>query len=611
MCGIIGYIGTQNPTELLLRGLKQLEYRGYDSAGIAVISPKNVDIIRSTGHVANLENKVKSRKILGTTGMGHTRWATHGEVSESNSHPHQAGWITLVHNGIIENYAELKNHILQEHRTLQSETDSEIVAHLLDMELQQGTTLTSALTRILPQLKGSSAFVINDARDPDTLVGVSNGIPLWVGPKGQEIYLSSDSRGLAPFTEQGYFLKTGEIVQCRRGGFDLLDFTGKRIHQTLSFVPLSYESTELSGFEHYMHKEIFEQPGAILRTLSSQLNQNTLEHLPWETWDHVLLVGCGSARHAGLVSQKFLEEKVRVPVTVEYGSEFRESINCISKSSLVICISQSGETADTLTALREAKKRGFSTLCITNVKESTLAREAQYALFTEAGGEVSVASTKAFTSQVSLLLQLSLRWAQTKCPAFEGDYRYYEETLLNLPELIAQTLQRERQLRQLCPRVSESSHFFFLGKGVLYPVALECALKLKEISYSFAEAYPAGELKHGPLALIDKRSTVVLLAPGQSANPNWVSHEGVGAQEKMMSTLREVKSRGATIWTWGSENDFFKRESHFFTSLPSSNRLAEPILFSCLGQLFAYHFAKLKGCEIDMPRNLAKSVTVE
>lgn len=611
MCGIVGYVGNENQKSILIKGLKRLEYRGYDSSGLAVINKQETQVVRSVGKVSHLEQKASQLVLEGEVGMAHTRWATHGKVCENNSHPHQAGNIVLVHNGIIENFQELKKEVLKDNRILNSDTDSEILAHFIDLEVSKGLTLLESLPQILPRLQGSYAFLVNNQMEADSLIGVSNRIPLWVGAELENVFMSSDSRGISPFTHRGYCLRSGEIVKCKRGGFEIYDFKGNIITQNLSFTSLTEDTSELAGFEHYMQKEIFEQPSAILRTLQQFEKTKILEGESISVWNSATLIGCGSARHAGLVGKKYFEEIAQIPSTSEYASEYRESFKNNNSSNLIICVSQSGETADTVSALREAKEQGLTTLAITNVKESTLAREAKYVQFTAAGPEVSVASTKAFTCQASVLLELAIRWALEKRRIGPSEALSLQELVSSLPELVAQTLQREKQIKFIAQKLVHSSHFFFLGKGILYPIALEAALKLKEISYSFAEAYPAGELKHGPLALIDEKSTVIILAPGKSKDANTPHGAIPKAAEKMMSSLQEVKSRGATIWTWGPDNEFFRKESHFFTSLPASDPYTTPILHSVVGQLFAYHFAKLKEREIDMPRNLAKSVTVE
>jgi glucosamine--fructose-6-phosphate aminotransferase (isomerizing) len=611
MCGIVGYVGTENPKTILLKGLKRLEYRGYDSAGVAVINPSESQVVRSVGKVSNLEQKLSQYRLEGTTGMAHTRWATHGRVSENNSHPHRAGLITLVHNGIIENFQQLKTEVIENKRTLSSDTDTEILAHIIDMEVEKGFSLLESLTNIIPRLEGSYALLVNSLKESESLIGVSNRIPLWVAKENENIYLSSDALGLSPFSQKGYCLRTGEIVKCRKGVFEIFDFKGNIMTQNLSFTSFTEDSTELIGFEHYMQKEIFEQPSAILRTLEHFRATRVLKGESLSRWKTATLVGCGSARHAGLIGKKYLEEIAQIPSYSEYASEYRDSYKNQNSSNLMICISQSGETADTIAAFRDAKTNGLSTLGITNVKESTLARESEYVHFTAAGAEVSVASTKAFSCQLSLLLALSIQWATEQNRINQSDILKFKDLLSYLPELVAQTLQRDKQIKLIAQKLIHSSHFFFLGKGILYPIALESALKLKEISYAFAEAYPAGELKHGPLALIDENSTAIILAPGKSKDKKSNIATSQEAEDKMMSALQEVKSRGATVWTWGPENDSFRKESHFFTPIPSSNSYVSPILHSVIGQLFAYHFAKLKGREIDMPRNLAKSVTVE
>ena len=611
MCGIVGYIGNKVPKDIILKGLKQLEYRGYDSSGLAVIHSDGTQIVRAVGKVSNLESKVAQMTFKGTTAMGHTRWATHGAVTEENSHPHRAGNTTLVHNGILENFSQLREEVIEHQRALKSDTDTEIIAHLIDIESEKGIPLRECLVRVVPKLKGSYAFVVSSSKEPNLLIGVCNGIPLWIGPNGEDIYLSSDLRGLSPFTNRGFCLKKGEWAECRNGSVQISNFAGIIVTEHLSFVPINQESSGLDGYEHFMLKEILEQPLAILKTVQSLNSTLLLETLPLENWNSVVFVACGSARHSGLMGQKYFDNLAGISSSVEYASEFKDRLEILPSSTLIILISQSGETADTISALREAKAMGLSTLSITNVKQSTLARESDYSIFTEAGTEVSVASTKAFTAQVSLLMGLAVHWGIQKNILSIPTALKLQENFALLPELVAQTLKLDVEIRATARELLFSNHFFFLGKGILFPIALECALKLKEISYSFAEGYPSGELKHGPLALIDKKSTVIILAPGKSSVTSEFETENIQLQEKMMSALQEVKSRGATVWVWGAEHEFFRKEAHFFSPIPDCISLLEPILDSVLGQLFAYHFAKLKGTEIDTPRNLAKSVTVE
>lgn len=613
MCGIIGYVGSKNPTEILIAGLKQLEYRGYDSAGVAVISSSATQIVRSVGPVASLEQKLANYILEGTAGMGHTRWATHGTVNETNCHPHRGGNTTLVHNGIIENYIELKEQIKSEGRNPCSDTDSEVLAHVIDLEVARGKKLRDALRQILPHLKGSYAFVVSHQSEPNVLVGVSNGIPLWVGIEGEEVYLSSDTRALSRFTSRGFALKRSEIVQCEPGRFQVFDFSGSQITGNIPMLSISTDESELIGFEHYMRKEIFEQPLAVLKTQDFLNQTESLSQLPLKRWTEVQLVGCGSARHAALIGKQYFEQITKVRAQADYANEFKECFEHTPKSTLVILISQSGETADTLCALREAKRRGLATLSITNRPLSTLALESDHTLFTQAGPEISVASTKAFTTQVTTILSLALEWAYQREQIPSSQRPNNNPLIHELPESIAQTLQKEKQIRLVSESLLNSSHFFFLGRGLQFSMAQECALKLKEISYCFAESYPAGELKHGPLALIDNKATVILLTSSQVEHPlNFTLSPLQSSQDlKMRNTLQEVKSRKAKVWTWGLEDSYFLKESNYFTAIPHSHRMIEPILQNVLGQLFAYHLARLKGREIDRPRNLAKSVTVE
>jgi len=626
MCGIIGYIGFQNPKGILLDGLKRLEYRGYDSAGIAIIEKnRGVEVFRSEGRLANLETLLADREFDGAVGIGHTRWATHGAPTEINAHPHRVGAITLVHNGIIENYLQHKEHLLKLGRRIASDTDSEIVAHLFDIEVQAGRTLTQALQAVLPTLKGSYAFVILNDKEPDLLVGVRNGAPLLAGVGEHENFIASDVQAILHRTNRIVYLKDGEVAVCHKGQFELQDKMGKPLPFQIKTLNWNPEQMSKSGYRHYMLKEIHEQPQALTNTIEGNIDHQlgivSLSELApldqkLKNVRRICIVACGTARHAGLVGKNYFERFAQIPVDVDFGSEFRYRNPILEEGTLLVLISQSGETADTLAAVREGTKKGVPTLAICNVRESSLARESDAVIYTNAGPEIGVASTKAFTTQLAVLYMLALelgyrnqRLSLESCKELTGD-------LLQLPILLDRTLQCEKQIEAIAIEHQETTFFFYMGRGIDYPIALEGALKLKEISYLHAEGYPAGELKHGPIALIDRQAAVIVLAPKDrpprsTTNPEHAELSDT-IYEKLMSNLQEVKSRGGKIMCIGSEGDTtFEKESKFFTTIPSAPWGMNPILLSIPIQFLAYYIALQRGTDVDKPRNLAKSVTVE
>lgn len=624
MCGIIGYIGDKNPKGILLDGLKRLEYRGYDSAGIAVLEGDEIEVFRCEGRIEGLEKRLTDAEFKGSMGIGHTRWATHGAPTERNAHPHQVGAITLVHNGIIENYLEHREQLQKAGRTIQSDTDSEIVAHLFDIETSQGKSLVQALKAVLPRLRGSYAFVVLSKNEPDTILGVRNGAPLLVGVGDRENFIASDVQAILHRTKKVIYLKDHQVAVLHRAGLEITDLRGQDSPYEIKTINWSADQMEKSGYRHFMLKEIHEQARALAQTIETAIDhQNGLISIP-ELVDEskrlkglrqMHIVACGTARHAGLVGRYYVERFARVPVKVDFASEFRYRDPLLGKDDVVVLISQSGETADTLAALREAKTKGAYTIAICNVRESTLAREADTVLYTNAGPEIGVASTKAFTTQLAMLYMLSVQIGQANGHLSQEYARELTQDLLRLPFLTERTLLLEKQIEKIAEEHLDFTFFFYMGRDVQYPIALEGALKLKEISYAHAEGYAAGELKHGPIALIDRSAAVLILAPRDVAPkhaPAGMREHSETLYEKSMSNLQEVKSRGGKILTFGSEgDDALAQHCDKYVQLPAASWALNAILSAIPLQLMAYYMALFRGTDVDKPRNLAKSVTVE
>lgn len=624
MCGIIGYIGSDNPKGILLDGLKRLEYRGYDSAGIAVLEPDGVDLFRCEGRIQSLEDRLKNADFEGTLGIGHTRWATHGAPTEINAHPHRVGAITLVHNGIIENYMELRQHLTQLGRACVSETDSEIVAHLFDIEIQKGRNLRQAFEAVVPQLKGSYAFVAFSDREPDKMLGVRNGVPLLLGVGDGENFIASDVQAILHRTQRIVYLKDRQLAICSRDGIELAGESGESITPDVRTIKWNAEQLEKAGYRHYMLKEIHEQPQALAQTIENHVDHAdgivaiqelglTLEQL--RRFRRVSIVACGTARHAALVGQYYLERLAGIPVSVDFGSEFRYRNPILDPESLLILISQSGETADTLAGLYEGQQKKVRSLAICNVRESSLTREADSVVYTNAGPEIGVASTKAFTTQLAVLYMLAVQMGHARGTLSTPYAQELTQDLLRLPILVGGALEQEKAIEAIAKEYLDLPFFFYMGRDAQYPIALEGALKLKEISYAHAEGYAAGELKHGPIALIDSNTAVMVLAPRDQptlTGPDAFNQTSQILSEKMMSNLQEVKSRGGRIVSFVSTGDTaFTRESQHAIVMPKAPWALNPILSSIPMQLFAYYMALHRGTDVDKPRNLAKSVTVE
>ena len=614
MCGIIGYIGSKPVVPVLLEGLRRMEYRGYDSAGVALVGPEGIELRRSAGKLANLEATIQIEPVDGLYGVGHTRWATHGRPTEENAHPHRdcTGRIVVVHNGIIENYLELKHELQAQGHAFKTETDTEIVAHLVEREMKQDG-LENAVRRALKVMRGMFAIVLVSADDPEKIVAVRNGPPIVVGLGNHEFFVASDIAALLSHTRDMVFLGDEEMAIITRSGVDFTDYEGRAVSKTTQRVLWDPIAAEKSGHKHFMLKEIFEQPAAardtILGRVSLERGRVFLEELniseeTFRTIQKVTIVACGTSWHAGLVGKYLIEALAQTPVEVDYGSEYRYRNPIISDHELAIVITQSGETADTLAALREAKRKGAHSIAICNVVGSMATREADGTVYTHAGPEIGVASTKAFTSQLVALQLLALYMAQVRATLSEAEIRRHLEDLLLLPQTVEQALKASAPIERVAEKFYNRTDFLFLGRGINYPIALEGALKLKEISYIHAEGYPAGEMKHGPIALIDERMPVVAIAPDDHVF------------EKMIGNVQEAKARGGTVIAITTEGDsrmagVLDTTNDVLLPMPRTTAMLTPIVMTIPLQLLAYHIAVRRGCDVDQPRNLAKSVTVE
>jgi glucosamine--fructose-6-phosphate aminotransferase (isomerizing) len=614
MCGIIGFVGSRPALPLLVEGLRRLEYRGYDSAGVAFLLDGKVEVRRCAGKLSGLEqvldgDGLRERAVEGI-GIGHTRWATHGRPSEENAHPHRAGAVVVVHNGIIENYLSLKRELLAEGRIFLSETDTEVIAQLIDRSHASGKPLAAAVREALFRVKGSYAICVFSEREPDRLVAARNGCPLVIGVAPHGYFLASDIPAFLSQTREVIFLEDGEVAVATSGSLEIVGPDGsvrKKQQQQILWDPVAAEK---GGYRHFMQKEIHEQPRAITDTFRGRIfpesGEVELGEIPWSAEEvrdieRVSIAACGTSWHAALIGKFLIEEIARLPVEVDIASEFRYRDPLIDAKHLFIAVSQSGETADTLAALKEAKGKGARLLSICNVVGSSLAREADGVLFTHAGPEISVASTKAFTTQIVALYLLALYLGRKRGSLSKEAARLRMEELVALPGWVERVLQQEEEIARIARKFLHASDFLYLGRGINYPIALEGALKLKEISYIHAEGYPAGEMKHGPIALIDREMPVVVLVP--HLDPVY---------EKIASNVMEVKARGGIIIALVQEGDpqvAAQADEKIF--IPAVNPKLIPILLVVPLQLLAYHIATLRGSDVDQPRNLAKSVTVE
>ena len=612
MCGIVGYVGHKKVSSVLLDGLRRLEYRGYDSAGIAVINDGAIQIVRSAGKLRDLEENLRLVNLEGTFGIGHTRWATHGRPSEENAHPHRdcTGTLVVVHNGIIENYKDLKRELAAAGHQLKTETDTEVIAHLIE-EFRKGggVSLEEGVRRAVPRLGGSYAFCVVSAKDPMKIVAVRNGPPLVVGLGKDEYFVASDVPAILHHTRDVFFLDDREIAVITDHGVVTTDHEGRPVTKRVQRITWDPIMAEKAGFKHFMLKEIYEQPRAIRDTLLGRVSQETgqifldeMEITPAEFRDckKLHLVACGTSWHAALVGKFMIERLARLPVEVDIASEFRYRNPILEKDHLVEVISQSGETADTLAAQREARGRGIKTIVICNVVGSMITREAQGVIYTHAGPEIGVASTKAFTAQIAALFLQALHLGLLRGTLTPDESKEHIKNLLHLPTQIEQALSKDAEIEEIAKDYHRASDFLYLGRGINYPIALEGALKMKEISYIHAEGYPAGEMKHGPIALIDRSLPVVALVFGDTL------------YEKMMANLEEARARdGAIIAVTHEGNDEVPRRADRTITVPRTSDLLTPILAVLPLQLLAYHIALRRGCDVDQPRNLAKSVTLE
>ena len=608
MCGIVGYVGPRQATTILLDGLRRMEYRGYDSSGIAILNGDGVKIRKAAGKLGILVDALKNDMPIGTVGVGHTRWATHGAPTTPNAHPHldQTGRIAVIHNGIIENASTIKKALEMRGHTFQSETDTEVLAHLIG-EYYEGN-LEEAVASALWDVQGAYGIAVISADEPDLLVAARHGSPLLVGVGDGEYFVASDASAILEHTRSVVYLDDGEMVVLQRDGYRVRSLTATHVDKAVNQIEWDLATIERGGYAHFMLKEIFEQPDSLTNTLRGHLLEEegtarlrglNLSDEDLKRFDRIIITACGTSWHAGLIGEYIIEELARIPVEVEYASEFRYRNPVLDDRSLVIAISQSGETADTLAAIREGKRRGGRTIGLVNVVGSTIAREVDGGLYLRAGPEIGVASTKAFNSQVAALAMFALRLARLKnMSVLQG--REFIHALNRLPDQIRQILSRSSDIERLAEKYYQATNCLYLGRGVNFPVALEGALKLKEISYIHAEGYPAAEMKHGPIALIDENMPVVFVAPTD------------GVYSKIVSNIEEVKARKGRVIALVTEGDteIAKLAEETFP-LPATHDLLTPILACVPLQLFSYYVAVRRGCNVDQPRNLAKSVTVE
>src|SRR5579864_595808 len=621
MCGILGYIGPKKVVPVIIEGLRKLEYRGYDSAGIAVVNGAGqLEIRRAPGKLRNLEEAIAKSPIEGTYGIGHTRWATHGRPTEENAHPHRdcTGQIVVVHNGIIENYVELKEKLQKEGHKFVTETDTEVVAHLVEKNSQGGVPLEEAVRRSLKELRGIYALVFLSAKDPQKIVAARLGPPSVIGLGDGEYFVASDIPALLEHTRKIFFLADGDIAVLTPAGVKVMDHDGRPVDRPAQHVAWDPIMAEKGGYKHFMQKEIFEQPRAVRDTLLGRISQDTgkiflddmkITEQQFRDFQQVRIVACGTSWHAGLAGKFMIERLARLQVEVDYGSEFRYRDPILDSKTLTVCISQSGETADTLAAQREAKLKGSPTLAICNVIGSMITREAAGTILTHAGPEIGVASTKAFTAQLTALLLLAAHLGQMRGNLTSEAAKNLLQEFTRIPHKIEMILQTDESgfYENLARQFFRFTDFLYLGRGIHYPIALEGALKLKEISYIHAEGYPAGEMKHGPNALIDENLPVVVLATRDQNDADSMTR-----YEKSVSNIKEVKARDGIVISIVSKGDSLAREaSDHIIELPAAPEILAPLLEIIPLQLLAYHIAVRRGCDVDQPRNLAKSVTVE
>lgn len=610
MCGIVGAVAQRDVAEILINGLHRLEYRGYDSAGVAVVNEHHeLQRVRCLGKVKALDEAVSEKPLIGGTGIAHTRWATHGEPSETNAHPHASGTFAVVHNGIIENHEELRELLKSRGYVFLSQTDTEVIAHLVEWEMRSTDSLLDAVKKAVKQLTGAYGMVVMDSRHPEHLVAARSGSPLVIGLGIGENFLASDQLALLSVTRRFIFLEEGDIAEITRRKIDIYDTYGNKVEREIHESNLENDAAEKGKFRHFMQKEIYEQPTALINTMEGRINHenvivdsigNGAKDI-LEKVEHIQIVACGTSYNAGMVARYWFESLAGVSCDVEIASEFRYRKFVTRPNSLLITLSQSGETADTLAALRLAKEKGYmAALTICNVAGSSLVRESDLAFMTRAGVEVGVASTKAFTTQLAALLMLVTALGKVKGHISAEKEQEIIKAMQSLPGEIEKALAFDTDIEALAEDFAEKHHALFLGRGAFYPIAVEASLKLKEISYIHAEAYAAGELKHGPLALIDADMPVIVVAPNNEL------------LEKVKSNIEEVRARGGQLYVFADkEAGFTPSEGMKIITMPKVNDIVAPIFYTIPMQLLSYHVALIKGTDVDQPRNLAKSVTVE
>ena len=611
MCGIVGYIGrNRSAMDVLIDGLRRLEYRGYDSAGVAILDEGCILVRRALGKLANLEGVLRDKPVAGRVGIGHTRWATHGKPSERNAHPHCAGSISIIHNGIVENYRQLRAELEGAGRTMESDTDTELIAHLIDQRIEAGDDLPTATRSACSRLSGSYALAVISRNSPDRIVAAKNGgSPIIIGRGEKEMFLASDIPAILPYTRQMISLRDGEFAVLSAEGLDLVDSEGHPFEREPMAINWDPVSAEKGGYDRFMQKEIFEQPRAVVDTIGTRVAEENCDvdldgiNLSPEIAERITrihLVACGTAYYSCMVGKLFYEQIAEIPTEVDLASEFRYRRPALDEGCVLIPVSQSGETADTLAALREGKQRGAHVISICNTRESTISRESDGVLDTHAGPEIGVASTKAFTTQIVAHYLLALKLGIARGTLDREQTRERLQDLMRLPRLIESTLELDDDIRQIAQKYFHSTNFLFLGRGIMYPIALEGALKLKEISYIHAEGYAAGEMKHGPIALIDEDMPVVVIA-----NRGFL-------YGKVISNLEQVRSREGVVIAIATEGDEeIAEKANDVIYVPDLGEYLTSVIAVVPLQLLAYHIAVLKGTDVDQPRNLAKSVTVE
>ncbi|MUI54822.1 glutamine--fructose-6-phosphate transaminase (isomerizing) [Aliivibrio fischeri] len=610
MCGIVGAVAQRDVAEILVEGLRRLEYRGYDSAGVAVVDAEhNYTRIRRLGKVKELADAVETAHVVGGTGIAHTRWATHGEPSEVNAHPHVSGDITLVHNGIIENHESLRTLLQERGYIFESQTDTEVIAHLVEWELRSSGSLLEAVQKTATQLEGAYGTVVMDRREPERLVVARSGSPIVIGCGVGENFLASDQLALLNVTRRFMYLEEGDVADITRREIRVFDARGEQVERAITESNAEHDAGDKGQYRHFMQKEVFEQPKALINTMEGRITNdsvvtesigvNAVEIL--NKVEHVQIIACGTSYNAGMTARYWFESLAGVSCDVEIASEFRYRKFVTRPNSLLITLSQSGETADTLAALRLAKERGYmGAMTVCNVAGSSLVRESDFAFMTRAGTEIGVASTKAFTTQLAALLMLVTALGKQQNRISKEKEKEIVEALHALPAQIEQALSFDKEIEALAPDFADKHHTLFLGRGEFYPIAVEASLKLKEISYIHAEAYAAGELKHGPLALIDAEMPVVVVAPTNDL------------LEKLKSNVEEVRARGGLLYVFADEQAGFEAdESMKIITMPHVSDITAPIYYTIPMQLLSYHVALIKGTDVDQPRNLAKAVTVE